>query len=477
MPYADGGYAADHSQNTAPKDEDDKSTTNTTTTPDIPTSTSTIASDKPIADNHVDTLIDAKGLPPVPHPYWVDRLGFQQTDPVTDFRSGGVLSLAMLLHIVESCPNVHARFLPSGDAHMLPFGITCINVTDMIAKFCMFSKNVDRMDVLMSQKPFWRMFADPNSLLVMQELCMDMLCNVVVELGRERKLPKVDKRENGFQGQEESQKVTVFDFAEILEKTEKRVHDDLLGGGPRSVDELRSIFSRITAKYSRAMDKKESAAIRQVQRSMEKGEGNAIDKFSLLSSDPVRATMAMTETMIDSSKIMTENVIGLSGNVIESTKSISGSVFDSTKVVTGNVLDKTKVVTGSVLDKTKVVRGNVMDGAGGVMSKFKDDFGFRSKRDVPSSVDGQPMEEIDFAMPPKPSSQHSDTQNELIDLSQDDAVFVDKNVTNVTTTTGEEKEVSIEKNDLADIYDFLDETPDADEASGFFTIDDEDFDV
>ena len=198
MPYADGGYAADHSKKTAPKDEDHKSTSQ------LPT----FASEK-TAENHVDTLIDSKGLPPVPHPYWVDRLGFQQTDPVTDFRSGGVLSLAMLLHIVESCPNVHARFLPSGDAHMLPFGITCINVTDMIAKFCMFSKNVDRMDVLMSQKPFWRMFADPNSLLVMQELCMDMLCNVVVELGKERNFPKVETNESGFTGQE-SQKVKVL---------------------------------------------------------------------------------------------------------------------------------------------------------------------------------------------------------------------------------------------------------------------------
>lgn len=38
----------------------------------------------------IDTLINEKGLPPIPHLYWVDRLGFQQDDPVTDFRSGGV---------------------------------------------------------------------------------------------------------------------------------------------------------------------------------------------------------------------------------------------------------------------------------------------------------------------------------------------------------------------------------------------------
>jgi hypothetical protein len=56
----------------------------------------------PFADllgGDVDTMIDEKGLPPIPHAYWVDRLGFQQPDPVTDFRSGGVLSLAMMVHM------------------------------------------------------------------------------------------------------------------------------------------------------------------------------------------------------------------------------------------------------------------------------------------------------------------------------------------------------------------------------------------
>jgi hypothetical protein len=50
----------------------------------------------------IETFITAEGLPPIPHPYWVERLGFQQPDPVTDFRSGGVLSLAMLVYMVRS---------------------------------------------------------------------------------------------------------------------------------------------------------------------------------------------------------------------------------------------------------------------------------------------------------------------------------------------------------------------------------------
>ena len=136
----------------------------------------------------VDTLFDDKGLPPVPHEYWVDRLGFQQTDPVTDFRSGGVLSLGMLVYMVESCPEICERFF-TGDASVLPFGITCINVTDMMAKFLMLAKSTDRMDALLSQKPFWRMFADPNAITALQELSMTMLCDVVVELGQERRVP------------------------------------------------------------------------------------------------------------------------------------------------------------------------------------------------------------------------------------------------------------------------------------------------
>ena len=240
MPFVDGGYASDHVGVSVPKDDEDlsggvknenercdeqkkdgrddenKDEMNNNDESTIVTENDekdendkhneTNNNNNSSSSSHINTLIDSNGLPPIPHPYWVDRLGFQQTDPVTDFRSGGVLSLAMLVHIVETCPNVHARFLPSGDAHMLPFGITCINITDMLAKFCMFSKAVDRMDALLSQKPFWRMFADPNSLLVLQELSMEVLCNVVVEMGRERKMCKIPEEEEGNKKEEGKKK-------------------------------------------------------------------------------------------------------------------------------------------------------------------------------------------------------------------------------------------------------------------------------
>ena len=146
------------------------------------------SNDKP----QLETYMTEEGLPPVPHQFWVDRLGFQQPDPVTDFRSGGVLSLAMMVYMVESKPVICQRFF-TGDTAVLPFGITCINVTDMIAKFLMLAKSTDRMDALLSQKPFWKMFGDPNAILAVQEIAMTMLCDVAVELGQEKKVPALAK--------------------------------------------------------------------------------------------------------------------------------------------------------------------------------------------------------------------------------------------------------------------------------------------
>jgi len=254
----------------------------------------------------IDTLINERGLPPIPHEYWVGRLGFQQDDPVTDFRSGGVLSLAMLVHIVESCPAVHSRFVPkpkadfkmtpptqtqtlddnespnniltleeiiTDDASVLPFGITCINITGMLAKFLLFSKAVDKMDALLSSKPFWKMFIDPNAMLVLQEVSLDLLCDICVEIGRERRVKKLsaereknggnsseDGMEGGMPGMQDG-KVTVFDFSEIMERTEKRVGDEVLGAGPKNVDELRAIARRVKSKYFMRIQLKEKHSI------------------------------------------------------------------------------------------------------------------------------------------------------------------------------------------------------------------------
>lgn len=70
----------------------------------------------------------------------------------------------------------------------------------------------------------------------------------------------------------ETHQVTVFDFSTILERTEKRVRDDLLGAGPKTVDELRSIAGRLRIKYQNQLERK-------IQRAKEKnevgGDGNS----------------------------------------------------------------------------------------------------------------------------------------------------------------------------------------------------------
>jgi len=152
------------------------------------------------------------------------------------------------------------------DASVLPFGITCINITDMLAKFLLFSKAIDKMDALLSAKPFWKMFIDPNAMLVLQEVSLDLLCDVCVELGRERRIKKLvgtgKKGEeandvpSGMPGSQDG-KVTVFDFSEIMERTERRVGDEVLGPGPRNVDELRAIARRVKSKYLMRIQLKE----------------------------------------------------------------------------------------------------------------------------------------------------------------------------------------------------------------------------
>lgn len=195
---------------------------------------------------------DRTKLPPIPHEYWVSRLGFQQTDPVTDFRSGGILSLALMVWIVEHCPNTYRRFCDDEDpAAVLPFGITSINVTDMIAKLLMLSKRTDRMDALLSQKPFWKMFSDPYAILTVQELALELLADVVQELVEVRRATAALSEPAAARTY-----VTVFDFPHILTVTEQRVEYDLLGAGPISITDVRQIHAKLRAQYQTQLQQK-----------------------------------------------------------------------------------------------------------------------------------------------------------------------------------------------------------------------------
>ena len=217
-------------------------------------------------------------------------------------------------------------------------------------------------------------------------------------------------------------KVTVFDFAEILARTEKRVHDDLLGSGPKTVDDLRAIHTRNFTKYMKALEWKEYRAKKNYDRYMQRKNGDNDAEDDNLSQSQ-KATMAATMAM-------TENVIGT---------------------------------------------------AGGVLNKFKQ-FGFRSNTTTDTTNDEKgsdgtgtktkeiTTEEINFAMPKSSSSTTAATtdtttkkQNDLFDMSDAPAppVFDD-------TTTND---ISVEE-----LFDFDDTAVAADAApASNFTIDDDDF--
>ena len=427
MPFVDGGYAEEHSNVSVLKDD---------CSSDIIIHDETDDSDD---KSHIDTLIDSKGLPPIPHPYWVDRLGFQQTDPVTDFRSGGVLSLAMLCHIVEACPHVHARFLPSGDTHMLPFGITCINITDMIAKFCMFSKSVDKMDALLSQKPFWKMFENPDSLLILQELSMETLCNVVAELKRERKMECLDEttdQKNTMQHNRTGD-VTVFDFSEILKRTEKRVNDDLLGSGPRTVDELRAIHNKNLARYLRAMEQREKAFEKKLLQKQQKEQQQT-------QSPPVKPTTVSSEGAFG--KSMSESV---------------HAIAEPVKSMTGNVIGTTTGMLNKFKDfGLKPLHGN------GVGAKMN----FQTKKPTMEEINFDDDDDIDFA---KVSISECDPSSASTSVPTESALDEARDIFNGLDSDDLHSETERAKQQFANL---LSDTDQNASAVDLFTIDDDDDD-
>lgn len=83
--------------------------------------------------------------------------------------------------------------------------------------------------------------------------------------------------------------MTVFDFPIILETTERRVGDDLLGAGPKTVEELRSMAAKLRIKYQRQLEEKEKRAAQQTPppSNVLQGAGNVaqgvFDKFKAAS--------------------------------------------------------------------------------------------------------------------------------------------------------------------------------------------------
>jgi hypothetical protein len=238
------------------------------------------------------------------------------------------------------------RFHPGGDTEVLPFGITCINVTDMLAKFLMLAKATDKVQALMSQKPFWRMFADPNAILALQELSIQMLCNVVVEMNRERRIPSLRNAQPDIPGGSSTddvyRPVTVFDFADVLERTERRVRDDLLGAGPKTVDELRAIFLRLETKYQQQLEQKERRSNRGSSSSLASvTTSNVMDVVTgatnMASSAVAGATNMAGSAVVGATNIAGSAVTGatnIAGSAVAGASTVAVGVFESIKNTT-----------------------------------------------------------------------------------------------------------------------------------------------
>lgn len=64
------------------------------------------------------------------------RLGFQQSDPATDFRGGGLLALHQLLHFARTRPSVARRMIvePAEEVARYPWACVGINITNEALK-------------------------------------------------------------------------------------------------------------------------------------------------------------------------------------------------------------------------------------------------------------------------------------------------------------------------------------------------------
>ena len=157
----------------------------------------------------------------IPSQFWVDAVGFQLPDPLTDFRSGGLLSLVLLHHVIETCPHVRVRFHSSP----FPFALTSINVCSREAEMFLLSPSISPSDSLTTQKSYYRMFQTPDALFVVHECFMGLICDIVLE-------ESID---------------SVYAFNDVFD-TATAFMNDVLDKGPKNVEHFRSLIQKLRAR-------------------------------------------------------------------------------------------------------------------------------------------------------------------------------------------------------------------------------------
>jgi hypothetical protein len=117
--------------------------------------------------------------------------------------------------------------------------------------------------------------------------------------------------------------VTVFDFSEIMERTEKRVGDEVLGSGPQTVDELRAVARRVKSKYLLRIQSKENHTVNKKSSSQKQ-----IQLSSIL---PESTKIQLSSILPESTKNVTNAVMGGVGGLATMWKSNSTTTAASTE--------------------------------------------------------------------------------------------------------------------------------------------------
>jgi hypothetical protein len=129
----------------------------------------------------------------------------------------------------------------------------------------------------------------------------------------------------------------VFDFSIIMERTEKRVERDLLGAGPKSVEELRAIRGRLKQRYRNQLERNKQKAEQQLLLQLQKQEQQ---QPGTLDTDPNNTNTNIMETAtttglasmsIQESRKVADQVISHAANVATGATSLAAGMLAKMK--------------------------------------------------------------------------------------------------------------------------------------------------
>ena len=233
----------------------------------------------------------------------------------------------------------------------------------------------------------------------------------------------------------------MFDFSEIMERTEKRVGDEVLGAGPQNVEELRAIARRVKSKYLMRIQLKEKHSVNPTI------------------SSPLSKQIPQIPSK-ESVKNVTNSVIGGMGGFVSMLKKpASRSDVGADKEATASTANTAQTVIDSSSNNTN----NAPDTPGG--------------QEVEVNLDGptpSPAEENSLASPKSPTNPFASSTEEVDELEKLSAELGELSaVTEAFDLLGDDFNTTADGLDHPeDLLDAMDVKVDPMAA---FAIDDEDF--